>query len=121
MIDHAHSLGKLYTFHCCGKVDKFLDDFVELGADFMQLQRRVNDLPAYKKSHGDKLGFYAGLENFSMGKKYSDEELHSLIRENVELFAPTGGYMPSIMARDPELLWKMAAELYCCSREFYGE
>lgn len=119
MIDHAHGLGKLYTFHCCGKVDKFLDAFVELGADFMQLQRRVNDLPEYKKNYGDKLGFYAGLEDFNMGKKYSEEELRQVIRDNIELFAPTGGYLPSLMARDPETLWTMASELYCYSREFY--
>lgn len=119
MIDHVHSLGKLYTFHCCGKVDRFMDAFVELGADYMQLQRRVNDFPEYKRKYGDKLGFYAGLEGFDFMKKYTEEELRQIIRDNIELFAPTGGYYPFLMARDPETMWIMASELYCASREFY--
>ena len=119
IIDHVHGLGKLYQFHCCGRVDKFLDAFCALGPDYMQLQRRVNDTPRYKADHGAHLGFNTGLEGFEMGKAYTDEELAALIRGSVDIFAPGGGWLPAIRLGKPEQLWTAYAELYCASREFY--
>ena len=119
IIDHVHGLGKLYQFHCCGRVDKFLPAFCTLGADFMQLQRRVNDTPQYKARYGKYLGFNTGLEGFVPGKDYGDEELTALVRANVDLFAPGGGFLPAVRGASPEVLWKLYSELYCCSRELY--
>jgi uroporphyrinogen-III decarboxylase len=120
IIDHVHSLGKLYQFHCCGKVDKFLPAFCALGPDFMQLQRRVNDIPAYKAQYGAQLGFHTGVEGLAPGKRYEEEELRSLIRQSVELFAPGGGFLPAVYGLSPEALWNACAELYCYGREYYA-
>ena len=119
MIDHVHGLGKLYQFHCCGRVEKFMDAFCALGPDFMQLQRRVNDTPKYKALYGDRLGFNTGIENLERGKRYSKEELAALIDESVALFGPGGGFLPAFYGADPETLWNACAELYCASRELY--
>ncbi len=120
IIDHVHSLGKLYQFHCCGKVDKFLPAFCALGPDFMQLQRRVNDIPAYKAQYGAQLGFHTGVEGLAPGKRYEEEELRSLIRQSVDLFAPGGGFLPAVYGLSPEALWNACAELYCYGREYYA-
>ncbi len=119
IIDHVHSLGKLYQFHCCGKVDKFLPAFCELGADFMQLQRRVNDTPAYKALYGDRLGFNTELEGLVTGKEYSLEEVAEIVRRSVGLFASGGGFLPLVRSASPERYWTIAAELFCSSRELY--
>jgi len=119
IIDHVKSLGKLYTFHCCGKVERFLPDFCELGAHFMQLQRRVNDIPAYKGQFGGGVGFNAMPENLNPGKKYSKEEITELVRQSLDIFAPGGGYLPMAFSIDPETLWNMGAEIHCYSRELY--
>ena len=119
IIDHVHSLGKLYQFHCCGKVDKFMDAFCDLGPDFMQLQRRVNDTPKYKELYGTRLGFNTGIEGMEPGRIYEKAELAELIRRSVELFGPGGGFLPAIRGGDPEMIWNAYAELYCASRELY--
>ena len=113
IIDHVHGLGKLYQFHCCGRVNKFLDDFCELGADFMQLQRRVNDTPNYKALYGDRLGFNTALE----GDPAAD--LIGSVRNTIDLFAAGGGFSLMVRPASPETLWNMYSEFYCYSREFY--
>ncbi|MBR4744419.1 MAG: hypothetical protein IK082_09545 [Oscillospiraceae bacterium] len=120
IIDHVNSLGKLYTFHCCGKVDRFLPWFCQLSPAFLQLQRRVNDIPAYKKEYGDKIGFNAGLENYIPGKPYADDELTRIVRDSLDILAPGGGYLPMVFGA-PDAVWKMAAEIYCYSREMFEE
>ena len=119
IIDHVHGLGKLYQFHCCGRVDKFLDAFCALGPDFMQLQRRVNDTPEYKRRCGAHLGFNTGIEGMEPGRAYTRDELTALIRASVDIFAPGGGFLPALRASSPETLWDAYAEIYCYSREMY--
>ena len=119
IIDHVHGLGKLYQFHNCGKVDKFMTAFCELGPDLMQLQRRVNDTPQYKKLYGDKLGFNTGFEGLVPRKPYSNDEIVQIVRKNVDIYAEGGGWLPAVMGMSPENMWTACAELYCCSREKY--
>ena len=119
IIDHVHGLGKLYQFHCCGRVEKFMPAFCALGPDFMQLQRRVNDTPKYKGLYGDRLGFNTGIEDMEPGRAYAPEELTALLRRSLDIFAPGGGFLPAVRAASPETIWNAAAEIYCYSRELY--
>lgn len=119
IIDHVHSLGKLYQFHCCGKIDKFLPAMCALQTDSTQFQRRVNDLPDYKRRYGDKLGFLAPLEGWIPGQAMPTEAFTQLLRENLDLYAPGGGYLPSIYGADNATLWTAATEIYYYSRELY--
>lgn len=119
IIDHVHSLGKLYQFHCCGKVDKFMYAFCELGPELMQLQRRVNNTPQYKELYGDKLGFSTGFEGYVPGKPYTTEEIAQIVRNSIDIYADGGGFLPSAWGLKPDTAWDMAAEVYCYSREKY--
>ncbi len=120
IIDHVHGLGKLYQFHCCGKIDRFMPYMRELRPDFMQLQRRVNDIPKYKELYGDYVGFNADLEGFNPFAQYeSDEEFTAAIRRALDIYAPKGGYLPAIYGGEPEKLWKILTEVHYYSREMY--
>jgi len=119
IIDHVHGLGKLYTFHCCGKIDKFMPYFAKLGPDNTQIQRRVNDTTEFKKLYGDHVGFSGGIEGFVPGKKYTDEELTKLVDDTLDIYATDGGYFPSLYGANNETLWKLVSEVYCYSRELY--
>ena len=119
IIDHVKGMGKLYQFHCCGKVDRFMPAMCELSPDLMQLQRRVNDTPKYKELYGDRLGFNTGLEGFVPGKDYSDRELADIVRSSADIYAAGGGYLPAIYSNSPDTLWKIYSELYAYSREIY--
>ncbi len=119
IIDHVHGMGKIYQFHNCGRVERFMPTLCDLGPELVQLQRRVNDTPKYKELYGDRVGFNTGLENLVPGKAYTDEELARIVRESVDIFGEGGGFLPAVYGGSPETLWKIYSELYCYSREYY--
>lgn len=119
IIDHVHGLGKIYQFHCCGRIDKFMPYFAQLKPELTQIQRRVNDLPEYKRRYGKGIGFQCGLEDYVPGRPYSDEELTDLVRKSADIYAPGGGWLPSFFGVRPEAMWTIVAELGCYSRELY--
>ncbi|MCL1834765.1 MAG: hypothetical protein FWG48_01275 [Oscillospiraceae bacterium] len=121
-VDHVKKAGCVFEFHCCGNLTRFLPYFVELGVNLLQMQRRAVDFIQLKKDYGTVLGFGSGIEGFDMMKPPPPkEELVKMIRDTVDLFAPTGGFYAFSFMRDPELLWLAADEFYAYSREFYDK
>ena len=120
IVSHIKGKGKVFELHSCGKIERFVPYACELGVDFLQLQRRANDVPALKAKYGDRIGFNAALEGLEMGVRYSDEESLEAVRRTVDIYGPGGGFYP-LLPPDcgPEKAWKLAAELYYYSREFY--
>ena len=110
---HAKARGIAVLFHTCGCVKRFLPHMVSLGADFLQLQARANDLKAYKEQYGDKVGFDAPTFGFS------SEEIVRNAQKNVATLAKDGGMFSMVFGGDERILWDGLQELYCCSREFY--
>ncbi len=119
IIDHIKGRGKVFELHSCGRIERFLPYMCDLGVDFLQIQRRANDMPALKEKYGDRIGFMAGIEGIAFGKPCSDAQLAELIKNTVEIYAPGGGFYPVLFGTTEEILWKQSAEMYCCSREFY--
>ena len=120
IIDAIKEHGACFQLHSCGKIERFVPYMIDLGVDFIQLQRRANDVPMLKEKYGDKIGFNTGLEGFSYGDPLpKGDELRALIRKTVDLYGKGGGFYTSIMTPDPEQLWDGVWELFCYSREFY--
>ncbi len=119
ILDHIKSKNVLFEFHCCGNVKRFIPYMIELNMDFLQLQRRANDLPALKKKYGDKIGFNVFIEDFMFGHPYAKEDLDEKLRKTVDLYGRGGGAYINIFEFDPEKAWNMVAEIYAYSREFY--
>jgi len=121
-IDHVKAAGCVFEFHCCGNMMRFAPYFQELGVNLLQIQRRAVDFIKLKKEYGTVLGFGSGVEGIDMGAPTPPkEELVTMIRKTVDLFAPTGGFYAFSFAREPEMLWTMADEFYAYSREFYDK
>ena len=119
IIDHIKSKGVAFELHSCGNIARFLPYMVELGADFLQIQRRAVDMPEMKKKFGDKIGFNAGIEGMPFGTSVSSEEAARLIRNTVDIYGKGGGFYTSVFSGSPESLWEMIAEFYAYSREYY--
>ena len=120
IIDAIKERGAAFELHSCGKIERFIPYMIDLGIDFVQLQRRANDVPMLKEKYGDRIGFNMyGLENPNNDPLPSGEELTALIRKTVDLYAAGGGFYASVMAPDPKTLWDGTYELFYYSREFY--
>ena len=109
--------GVAIDFHSCGKVERFLPHFVSLGADFLQLQPRCNDLAAYKEKYGDKIGFDVYL------LPITTEIITSDARNYTDTLGANGGLISTIFgannAAEEEMLWYGMYELNSYSREYY--
>ena len=99
------------NFHSCGHIEQFMPCYISLGADFVQLQSRCNDMKKYKELYGDKIGF----DMITRGV----EDGVSAARETVDNFAEGGGLFSTIFGGDEKLLWPAIEELHCYSREYY--
>lgn len=117
LFSHLHSKNVLVQHHCCGHIERFVPYQIAAGADFLQLQARANDLPAYKRRWGDRIGFEIPVEPETEDR----ESVLRSVREVVDTYSPGGGIFSSIRMGDPVLSWDAAMELYCYSREKYDE
>ena len=123
IIDAIKSRGAAFELHSCGRVERFIPYMIDLGIDFVQLQRRANDVPMLKEKYGDRIGFNMyGLEgiDFLYDKTLpKGEDLIAAVRKTVDLYAKGGGFYTSIMYPDQKELWNSNMELFYYSREYY--
>jgi len=125
VIDACKSTGAAFELHCCGRIERFLPYMVDLGVDYLQIQRRANNVPMIKEKYGDKLGYCAFIEhNGQTGADIANasvEELCGYIRETVDLYASGGGMYASSTGATDEHTWAATFELFAYSREFYDK
>ena len=121
IVDHIKSKGVTFELHSCGNITRFIPYMIDMGVDFLQIQRRAVDIPAMKEKYGDRIGFDTGIENLQFGVPYSKEEMASLVDHTVDVYGKSGGYFTSIFGGKPEDIWNMTAELYYYSREYYDK
>ena len=114
LFDHIHSKGVIIQHHCCGNIKRFVPYQIALGVDFLQIQARANDIPAFKEKWGDQIGFEVAVDPAK-----TPEEMIENVHAMVDTYAKGGGVFSSVFAMDPETLWAGTMELFCYSREAY--
>ncbi len=119
IIDHIKAKGCAYMQHSCGNISRFIPYMIDMGTDFLQIQRRAVDIPAMKVKYGDKIGFNSGIEGVVPGEYYTKEEMLRMVGDTIEIYGKGGGFFANIFNPDPEMLWTIICELYAGSREFY--
>ncbi|HHT17421.1 MAG TPA: hypothetical protein GXZ77_06905 [Papillibacter sp.] len=119
ILDHIKSKGVYCMIHTCGNITRFVPYMIEMGADFLQIQRRAVDIPALKEKYGDKIGFNVMIEDLQ--PQDTPEEIIGKVRRTVDLYGAGGGAFVSLIESDPQRLWLEVSELYAYSRQFYDE
>ncbi|MBR6653953.1 MAG: hypothetical protein IKL27_04370 [Oscillospiraceae bacterium] len=118
IVQHVKEKGICFELHSCGHIERFIPYMIDLGVDLIQIQARANDIPAYKKKWGDKIGFDLSVMPAPGSGK---DEIIAEVRKMVDDYAAGGGFYSSVYAGDPELLWYGTSELFYYSREKYEE
>lgn len=95
VIDAAHACGLKFKTHCCGKMETFLDDFLEMGVDAFDPVQRINDLPAMKQKTLGKAGLMGGLDVQAVVdlENATEEGIRAEVRRCIGEYAAGGGYM----------------------------
>ncbi len=122
IVDYVKSNGKVFELHSCGNITRFVPYMIDMGIDFMQIQRRAVNIPEVKIKYGDRIGVNTQIEGIAQNVMLnSEEEYLEAIRKTVDLYAKGGGFYTSAIGHTPEETWDAAFELYCYSREYYDK
>ncbi|MGI5932059.1 MAG: uroporphyrinogen decarboxylase family protein [Eubacterium sp.] len=111
-VDRCHELGVLFDMHSCGKIERVVPEFPEIGIDAWQ-GMEINDIPKLKEATGYRLGMHVTpdyqkyvAENLS-GHGLTEEDVRSQVREEFyknakgycyfPMFLPFGGWTTEVM------------------------
>lgn len=120
--DHIKSKGITYELHSCGNILRFVPYMIDLGVDFIQIQRRAVDIPLLKERYGDKIGINTHMEGTIYGEPDPPIDIYlDRIRKTVDLYGKGGGFYTGTQGTDPQYIWNSIFELYCYSREKYDK
>lgn len=94
IVDHCHSLGLLFDFHCCGKNESLVPAMIECGMDMWGGQP-INDKAKLVAAYGNEI--LLGVHDpFMPGSPVpeKDEELYSHVEEFLASYAEEIGEKP---------------------------
>lgn len=116
IFSYVKQRGMCMELHSCGHIERFIPYMIDLGVDILQIQPRANDIPAYKKKWGDKIGF----DLFVTPEENADKDsIIKSVRELADTYGSGGGLISSVFSSDPEVLWYGTLELFYYGMEMY--
>lgn len=86
IVDHCHSKGVVFEFHCCGQVELLVPAMIEAGMDTWCGQP-MNDKKKLHDLYGKDI--VLGIEPATLPIDASDEECLKAAKEFVDLYGPT--------------------------------
>ncbi len=91
--DMIHAKGKPYYIHSCGKIDIFMEEFIEDIKIDAKHSFQDNLMPVweYKQKWGDRIGLLGGIDVHKLST-YRSDELRNYVRNVIEKCAPGGRF-----------------------------
>lgn len=95
IVNAAHECGLKFKTHCCGKMEMFLDDFLEMGVDAFDPVQRVNNIPAMKAKTLGRAGLMGGLDVQGVVdlENATEDQIRAEVRRCIDEYGTGGGYM----------------------------
>lgn len=95
IVTAARELGMIVEIHCCGKCEKLIPQWVDMGISVWQPAQRVNNLKAIKEKYGPAFIFNGCWDASGKGGLFgaSEDVVRESVREAIDEFAPGGGYV----------------------------
>jgi len=115
LFDQVHRYNMHAFFHCCGKIDDIIPDFVEIGLDVLHLgQPYIMDIEKIVRNFRKDICFFGGCDVQRLGEE-SPEEIEKHVKIAVNLFgskeggfilAPTNSITPDVSLENIGALFK---------------
>ena len=118
MVDAAHKMGLLVSFHSCGSVSNQIENFIKAGFDFWEGQDCCNDKLALLEKYGDVLPQISAFSPDPDGV-LSDEEYEKALVDRIKEFGKDGRYVMWYRESNQERYLKGQEIIYRESRKFY--
>ncbi|MGN1004358.1 MAG: uroporphyrinogen decarboxylase family protein [Oscillospiraceae bacterium] len=104
IVDAIRSHGIIAFQHSCGKMQDFLDDFVEIGIQVVNPLQPVNDWEMVAEKYRDKLSFEVSLSTASSMVDADEKTIREDVRRAIDTFGPHKNFMLFPTVTEP---WKM--------------
>jgi hypothetical protein len=108
LVAYTHSLGLLFDFHSCGKIEVFVPLMIEAGVDIWSGQE-INDKPAVIREHRGKILVKAGPKNLAFGSN-PEEAVRAATEDFVRKYDGLWDGIVVMDHTDGELFSKMLRE-----------
>ena len=95
LVSKAHSLGMHFWLHCCGNVEEFIPDWIEMGLDVLHpIQKHTMDDATIARRFGKDICIWAGLDVQQVIPWGTPEEVRAEIRFLIDTYLrPEGRLM----------------------------
>ncbi|MGI5935981.1 MAG: uroporphyrinogen decarboxylase family protein [Oscillospiraceae bacterium] len=93
--DDVRNLGMLPLYHCCGKAEALIEDFIETGAVGWTSVQPCNDIVSLLKNYGDRIAIIGGFDtNGPPGMADAPESaVRAEVRRCMDTYGPYPGYV----------------------------
>jgi len=93
LADFCHKNDMKFCMHSCGKIEPFIEEFIDAGLDVLQaIQANTGmDVVKLKKQYGDKLTFWGNIGETKLAG--SKEDIHDEISYKIPPAMVGGGYI----------------------------
>jgi hypothetical protein len=79
----------IYTHHSCGKMDAFIDEFLDNGVQVLNPLQPMNDWLAIITKYAGRVSFAVGIDKYINLPDASEENIRVEIRQVIDTFGPT--------------------------------
>lgn len=119
IIDAMKSHGIIVFQHSCGKMQDFLDDFVELGVQVVNPLQPVNDWEMIAEKYKDKLSFEVCLSSESNMPNADENVIRNDIHRVIDTFGPYKNFMVFPMVLEERSMDIVRDEMAKYGRTYY--
>jgi hypothetical protein len=86
----AQEYGCILEFHCCGKSEKLVPYWLDMGVKIWQIAQADNDLLGIRAKYGNSLIFNGGWKNLITG---DEAVVRKAVRDTFDKYATGGGFI----------------------------
>ena len=108
LFDQAHELGTHFWLHCCGDIEMFLPDFIEIGLDVIHpIQKNTMDEREIARKYGDKICIFSGIDVQYLMAFGTPEEVEAEVKYLMETYKRPDGRLMMTMGNGSTPDWKL--------------
>lgn len=106
VIDAAHAEGVYFDMHSCGKIDRIVDEIIEMGVDVLDPVQPINDMARWINDYNRKVIFMGALDAQGVidNLESTDEDIRKEVETKIDLFAKDGYFIPFSVSLSPKVM-----------------
>lgn len=109
----------IYVHHSCGKMQDFIDEFIDNGVQVLHPIQSMNDRKMIAEKYAGKVSFEVSLPVECSRMDVTDETIRAGVRQIVDTFGPYKNFVIAPSGQRAGLVDVISDELKRCGRDYY--